>query len=33
MKKLQTITLALCAFMVSLACGSNDPEVDGTTGR
>ena len=33
MKKLQTITLALCAFMVALACGSNDPEVDGTTGR
>ena len=32
MKKLLTITLALCAFMVALACGSNDPEVDGTTG-
>ena len=32
MKKLLTITLALCAFMVALACGSNDPEVDGMTG-
>ena len=27
MKKLLTITLALCAFMVALACGSNDPEL------
>ena len=32
MKKLLSITLALCAFMVALACGSNDPEVDGMTG-
>ena len=32
MKKLLTITLGLCAFMVALACGSNDPEVDGMTG-
>ena len=26
MKKLLTITLALSAFIVALACGSNDPE-------
>lgn len=32
MKKLLTIAIGLCAFMVALACGSNDPEVDGTTG-
>ena len=32
MKKLLTIMLALCAFIVALACGSDDPEVDGTTG-
>ena len=32
MKKLLSITLALCVFMVALACGSNDPEVDGMTG-
>ena len=32
MKKLLTIMLALCAVIVALACGSNDPEVDGTTG-
>ena len=32
MKKLLTITLALCAVIVALACGSNAPEVDGTTG-
>ena len=32
MNKLLTIALALCAVIVSLACGSNDPEVDGTTG-
>ena len=32
MKKLLTITLAFGAFIVALACGSNDPEVDGTTG-
>ena len=31
MKKLMTITLALCAVIVALACGSNDPEIDGTT--
>lgn len=30
MKKLMTITLALCAVIVALACGSNDPEIDGT---
>ena len=32
MKKLLTITFALCAFMVALACSSNDPEVDSMTG-
>lgn len=32
MKKLMTIALALCAVIVALACGSNDPEVDGITG-
>ena len=32
MKKLLTIALSLCAVIVALACGSNDPEVDGTTG-
>ena len=32
MKKLLTITLAFCAFAVAMACGSNEPEVDGTTG-
>ena len=32
MKKLMTITLALCAVIAALACGSNDPEIDGTTG-
>ena len=32
MRKLLTITLALGAFIVALACGSNDLEVDGTTG-
>ena len=32
MKKLMTIALALCAVIVALACGSNDPDVDGTTG-
>ena len=32
MKKVLTITLALCAVIVALACGSNDPEVDGMTG-
>ena len=32
MKKLLTITLALCAVIVAMACGSNDPDVDGVTG-
>lgn len=32
MKNLLTITLALCAFMMALACGGNDPEIDGVTG-
>ena len=32
MKKLLTITLAFCTFVVAMACGSNEPEVDGTTG-
>ena len=32
MKKFLTMTLGLCAFIVALACGSNDTEVDGTTG-
>ena len=32
MKKLLTITVAFCAFVVAMACGSNDPEVDGMTG-
>ena len=32
MKKLMTIALALCAVIAALACGSNDPDVDGTTG-
>ena len=27
-----TITLALCAVIVALACGSDNPEVDATTG-
>lgn len=26
-----TITLALCVVIAALACGSNDPEIDGTT--
>ena len=30
MKKLLTIALGLCAVIVALACGSNDPKVDGT---
>ena len=32
MKKLITITLALCSVIVALACSSGDPEVDGVTG-
>ena len=32
MKKLITSALTFCAFIVAMACGSNDPEVDGTTG-
>lgn len=32
MKKILTLALAFCAFIVAMACGSNDPEVDGMTG-
>ena len=32
MKKLLTLALTFCAFIVAMACGSNEPEVDGTTG-
>ena len=32
MKKLLTITLTFCAFVVAMACGSNEPEMDGMTG-
>ena len=32
MKKLLIITLAFCAVIVAMACGSNDPDVDGVTG-
>ncbi len=32
MKKLITSALTFCAFIVAMACGSNDPDVDGTTG-
>ena len=32
MKKLITITLALCSVIVALACSSNEPEIDGVTG-
>ena len=32
MKKLLTITIALCAVVIAMASGSSDPEVDGTTG-
>lgn len=32
MKKLITSALTFCAFIVVMACGSNDPDVDGTTG-
>ena len=32
MKKLTTLMLALGSVLVALACGSSDPDVDGTTG-
>ena len=32
MKRILTIVLTFCAFIAAMACGSNDPEVDGTTG-
>ena len=32
MKKLITSALTFCVFIVAMACGSNAPEVDGTTG-
>ena len=32
MKKLLTLALTFCAFIVAMACDSNDPEVDGLTG-
>ena len=32
MKKLLIITLAFCAVIVAMACGSNDLDVDGVTG-
>ena len=32
MKKLLTLALTFCAFIVAMACGSNDPDVDGVTG-
>lgn len=32
MKKLLTITLALCSTIVAMACSSNDPEENSTTG-
>ena len=32
MKKLLTITLALCSVLVTMACSSNDPKENGTTG-
>ena len=32
MKKLLTITMALCSVLVAMACSSNDPEENGTTG-
>ena len=32
MKRILTIALTFCAFIAAMACGSNDPEVDGTTG-
>ena len=32
MKKILTLALTFCAFIVAMACGSNDPEVDGMTG-
>lgn len=30
MKKLLTITIALCAVVITMSCGSCDPEVDRT---
>ncbi len=32
MKKILTLALTFCAFIVAMACGSNDPEVDEMTG-
>ena len=32
MKKILTLALTFCAFIVAMACGSNDPEVVGMTG-
>lgn len=32
MKKLITITLALCSVIVAMACSSSEPEIDGVTG-
>ena len=32
MKKLLTITMALCSVLVAMACSSNDPEENCTTG-
>lgn len=32
MKKILSITLALCAIVAAMACGSNDPDVDSVTG-
>ena len=32
MRKLTTLMLALGCVIVALACGSSDPDVDGTTG-
>ena len=32
MKKLFAITFAFCAVIVAMACGGNDPDVDGVTG-
>jgi hypothetical protein len=31
MKKILTFALTFCAFIAAMACGSNDPEVDGMT--
>ena len=32
MKQILILALTFCAFIVAMACGSNDPEVDGMTG-